>query len=181
MKTHWSKVLSCILFLVLPAFYCCVYGQEEPDWIVVDYGVRIVEIESGKSNTADIYKNTINGRFAMLPHSENNETMYYIEYSNHPSYKYMFIWGNEFFGRKWYFNAKTTLNLPMQDDLKFNQLIKAYCDSRSGYFRLFTNVVNNNMIIVDDDPFFGYIVYRSDNPRYTYMFRRSGIYWYFTL
>lgn len=172
-------VLPFVLGTVISAASFPAYSRSEEDWKAVARGVRIANLDRGESGKCDIYRNVINGRYAVLPADEPNKMMYYVEYSDRPSYKYMFIYGNEFFGRKWYFNVRREFRLPIQDDLEFVSLIKAYSDAHSGYFRLFRSVVDNSLIVRSDNPYLGHLVYDSDNPKYRYRFSVSGINWYF--
>lgn len=157
------------------------FAQSDSDWKAVQRNVRIVNLEEGKSLKGDIYRNVINDKYAILPDPGRNREMFFVEYSDRPSYKYMFIYGNEYFGRKWYFNVDKEFRLPVENDMEFVRLIKAYSGSHSGYYRLFRSVVDRSLTVVSDDPFFGWIVCKSDNPGYKYMFRQGGLYWYFNI
>ncbi len=178
------KLLFCIYsFCALMACTIApwnVCAQDDVDWKVVARNVRIVNIERGQSRRADVYRNVINAKYAILPDPARNQEMFYIEYADRPSYKYMFTYGDAFLGgKKWYFNMEKDLVLPVENDMAFVGLIKAYSGPHSGYFRLFRSVVDRSLTAVGEDPFFGWIVDRSDNPNYKYMFRQNGIYWYF--
>ena len=179
MNSHTSRFVHCILLTLISTLFFFADAQENKDWKLIARKVTIVNYDKGESRAGDLFQNVINGKYVILPDPEKNETMYYVEYSDNPQYRYMFVYGDVYFGKKWYFNVKMDLQLPIENDLAFVRLIKAYCGARSGYFRLFRSVVDNSLTVVGDDPFFGYIVSKAEDSLYKYMFRMSGLYWYF--
>ena len=176
-------IILLLLFELISVFSFSAYAQEDEDWKLIARNVRIVNLEKGQSLKGNIYRNIINCKFAFLPESEKNDTMYYVEHSDRPSYDYMFIYGDAmlFNKGKWYFNYEKGLELPIENDMMFISVIRAVSGTRSNYFRLFRSIVDNSLTVVGEDPFFGYIVYKSDDSHYRYMFRANGIYWYSNL
>lgn len=177
-KNHFIRLFACAILALVSASLFHAYAEE--DWKRIYKNVRIVNVDAGKSLNGDVYRNTINGRYAFLPEPEKRNDMYLIEYADHPDYRYMFTYGEIPFGKRWYFNLPRAIKLPIENDLEFVQVVKAYSGSHSAYWRLFRSVVDGSLTVHGND-FFSWIVYDSDNPKYQYKFFSNMVPWYFNV
>ena len=169
-------VLSAILFSEKA------FAQYDEDWAVVEYNVKVVSFEAGKSARADLYRNTINGRYHISIRSDASKPSTYefknqVYHSDHPSYQYMFYAP----GGPWYFTPHASFRIPSEDGWAFVRLIRAFCDGRAKYFTLFKQEYGNQLAVYHFNGYYDTALYASDLPGYSYFFYESYDKWYFNL
>ena len=169
-----------LTFFLLLALSCIVNAQaQDADWTIVEYNVRVVCFDLGISERADLFRNTINGRYFIAIRDEANRPVTYefknqVYHSDDPSYTFMFYYS----GGNRYFTPQAAIRLPNEDNWEYVHLVRAYSRGRAKYVRLYKREYSDD-ISINECGYYDTMIYESDDPSFTYYYSDGHDNWYF--